>query len=331
MRRVSDLFTEGERRTLAGLFAFVAIPHVAGWALCFASSGWSPTYLGLGWLAYSLGMRHAFDADHIAAIDNTTRRLAGDRPPLSVGFFFSLGHSSVVFALAASLAVAAAWTSGHVGAWAQSGQTVAGAVSGGFLLLVAVINLVLLIAVVRGARDVRRGQGREPDLAATLTPHGPLTRLLARPLKVVREPWHMYPLGILFGLGLDTAGEVMLLALNAGAASGAPPTPAVLALPLLFAAGMCAFDTADGILMSRAYGWGLGRPGRRAFYNAAVTAFSVLAALSIGMVQLLGLGADLEVTGYALAGAFFATWVVALATWHLTHMEQRWEARRGVA
>ena len=133
MRRVRHLFTESERRTLARLLASVAALHLAGWALCFAYADCSPTYLGLGWLAYSLGMRHAFDADHIAAIDNVTRKLArgDDRPPLSVGFFFSLGHASVVFALAASLAVAAAWTSGHVGGWAQSGRALAGALSGG--------------------------------------------------------------------------------------------------------------------------------------------------------------------------------------------------------
>ena len=321
MRRVSDLFTEGERRTLAVLFASVAILHLAGWTLCFASSDRSPAYLGLGWLAYSLGMRHAFDADHIAAIDNVTRKLGGDtdRPPLSVGFFFSLGHSSVVLALAAGLALAAAWTTGHVGGWAHSGQSFASVVSGGFLLLVAVMNLTSLIAVLCGERD----------LAAAVTARGPMTRLLARPLGVVRRPWHMYPLGLLFGLGLDTAGEVVLLALNAGVAS--LPAPAVLALPLLFAAGMCALDTADGVLMSRAYGWGLGRPIRRLFYNVAVTACSVLAALSIGVVQLLGLGVDLEVTGYALAGAFLAMWVIAVATWRLTDMERRWEARHGVA
>jgi len=233
--------------------------------------------------------------------------------------------------LAGSLAVAAVWTTEHLGGWAESGRALASVASGGFLLLVGVINLALLITVVRRARDVWRGTGREEDLAATATARGPMTGILARPLSVVRRPWHMYPLGLLFGLGLDTASEIVLLALNAGVASGGLPAPAVLALPLLFAAGMCAFDTADGVLMSRAYGWGLARPVRRAFYNGAVTAFSVLAALSIGVVQLFGLGVDLEVTGYALAVAFLAMWVVAVATWQLTHMEERWEARRGVA
>jgi high-affinity nickel-transport protein len=141
----------------------------------------------------------------------------------------------------------------------------------------------------------------------------------------------MYPLGVLFGLGLDTASEVVLMALSAGAANGGLPAPAVLALPLLFAAGMTAFDTADGVLMSRAYRWGSGRPARRAFYSAVVTAFSILAATSIGVVQLLKLDVDLEVTGYALAGAFLVTWLVAVAAWHLMRIEQRWEARRALA
>ena len=269
----------------------------------------------------SCDLRDSAPCAPVAAVVDPAFTCGDDRPPLSIGFFFSLGHASVVFALAASLAVAAAWTSGHVGGWAQSGRALAGALSGGLLLLVAVMNVISLIAVVRS----------ESDLPATPTARGPITRLLARPLSMVRHSWHAYPLGMLFGLGLDTASEVILLALNAGAASGDLPAPAVLALPLLFAAGMSAFDTADGILMSRAYGWGLGRPGRRVLYNAAITAFSIVAALSIGIVQLLDPGVNLEVTGYALAGAFLAMWVIGVATWHLTHMEQRWEVRRGVA
>jgi nickel/cobalt transporter (NiCoT) family protein len=281
------MLTPAERRRAAGLAGAIVALHVVGFGLLIGSG--ELLGAGIGITAYTLGLRHAFDADHIGAIDNTTRKLMGEgQRPLSVGFFFSLGHSTIVFALAALIALGAKGI-----AESARVQEVAGvigpAISGTFLIAIGLLNL--------------RSLGE---------PSGVMLRLYARATRAIRKPWQMYPLGCLFGLGFDTATEVALLAAAAGASAGGLPWYAVLALPILFAAGMSLLDTLDGAFMSFAYG----RARGSATYNLAITGLSVAFALGIGTLQLLSLvgeNIDAGSLGYAIVAVFAATWVVAVA------------------
>jgi len=294
--------------------------------------------LGLGLTAYLLGMRHAFDADHIAAIDNTTRKLLAEREPgrsrpLSVGFWFALGHASVVLVLVALISLGVRAIAGEISdegsSLKQIGGLVSTGVSGLFLVLLGLINLVVLVQILRVFRDMRRGRYDEAQLQEHLDKRGLMNRILGKATRAVREPRHMYPVGLLFGLGFDTASEVTLLVIAGGAAAGALPWYAVLVLPVLFAAGMCLFDTLDGAFMCFAYDWAFLRPVRKVFYNVTITALSVAVALVIGMIELLSLfadklgiesgplawvaGLDLDNVGFVVVGLFVLTWVVALA------------------
>jgi high-affinity nickel-transport protein len=329
-------------RRAAGLAAVVVGLHVIGFSLLLVSGVYGA---GIGVTAYTLGLRHAFDADHIAAIDNTTRKLMGEgQRPLSVGFFFSLGHSTIVFALGALVVFGVRGLSGAV---ADDGSTLHAAtglvgpvVSGTFLLAIGILNLVILVSIVGVFRQMRRGAFDERELDAQLDARGFMTRFYGRATRAIRKPWQMYPLGCLFGLGFDTATEVALLVLAGGAAAGGLPVYAILCLPVLFAAGMSLFDTIDGAFMNFAYGWAFASPVRKLFYNIAVTGLSVAVALLIGSIELLsavadrlGLtggvwafvtGLDLNLVGYLVAGLFVATWALALAVWHFAHIEQKW-------
>jgi high-affinity nickel-transport protein len=301
--------------------------------------------VGIGITAYTLGLRHAFDADHIAAIDNTTRKLMSDGGrPLSVGFFFSLGHSTVVFVLALLFAVGVGALAGPVADDASTLHSVTGlvgtSVSGAFLYVIGIINLVVLVGIVRAFRRMRHSGLDERDLDAQLGLRGPMTRLYGRLVRSVRKPWQMYPLGLLFGLGFDTATEIALLFLAAGAAFGGLPFYAILCLPILFAAGMSLLDTLDGAFMNFAYGWAFAKPVRRVYYNITVTGLSVVVALFIGTFQLLSIleeklrlegpfwdtvaGIDLNAVGYMVVGLFVATWAGALAIWRFGRIEERW-------
>ncbi len=306
--------------------------------------------VGLGLTAYLLGMRHAFDADHIAAIDNTTRKLLAERPdggrrPLSVGFWFALGHSSVVLVLVALLAFGVRAVTGEVtgdGSVRQIGGIVSTGVSGLFLVLIGLVNLVVLAQILRVFREMRRGRYDEAQLQEQLDRRGLMNRILGRATRAVRRPWHMFPVGLLFGLGFDTATEVALLVIAGGAAAGALPWYAVLVLPVLFAAGMSLFDTLDGAFMCFAYDWAFLKPVRKVFYNITVTALSVAVALVIGLVELVSLladklgvdtgplawvaGLDLDDVGFVVVGLFVATWLVALAVWRFGRIEDRWAA-----
>src|SRR5262249_4987366 len=292
--------------------------------------------VGLGVTAYTLGMRHAFDADHIAAIDNTTRKLmAGGQRPLSVGFWFSLGHSSVVFGLCALLAGGVRALAGQVendqSGLQQTTGLIGTLVSGVFLMLIAAINLVVLAGIVRVFRQMRSGSYDEAALEDQLNNRGLMNRILGGATRAVRRPWHMYPVGLLFGLGFDTATEVSLLVLAGGTAAFALPWYAVLVLPVLFAAGMSLLDSIDGSFMNFAYGWAFSKPVRKVYYNITITGLSVAVALIIGVVELVSVVADklsitggpiawignlnLNYVGYLIVGLFVATWVVALAGW----------------
>jgi high-affinity nickel-transport protein len=354
--RIRAALSPAEWRRAAGLAAAIVGLHVVGFFLLFAFivpahltlGGKSGAFgVGVGITAYTLGMRHAFDADHIAAIDNTTRKLMADgQRPLSVGFFFSLGHSSVVFLLSAAFALGIRGLSGAVADDSSSLHTatnlIGPTVSGVFLVVIGIINLVVLIGILRVFRRMRHGEFDEAALEDQLNNRGLMNRFLGRATRAIKKSWQMYPLGLLFGLGFDTATEIALLATAGAAAVGGLPFYAILCLPILFAAGMSLLDTIDGAFMNFAYGWAFSKPVRKVFYNITVTALSVAVALIIGLIELIAVFAnrlnltggvvgyianiDLNYVGYALVALFVGTWLMALAIWRFGRIEERWTA-----
>ncbi|GLZ51090.1 HoxN/HupN/NixA family nickel/cobalt transporter [Actinomycetospora sp. NBRC 106378] len=346
-------WSHGQRLKLSGIVAVIALLHVAGWSLyLFLTAGplGAGAFAGAGVLAYVLGVRHAFDADHIAAIDDTTRLMVQrGRRPVGVGFFFAMGHSSVVVALSLVIALAAgAATTAQVDAFREIGGTISTVVAMVFLALVAVLNAMVLRGIVKLWTDLRAGRLDEPELERQLLNRGLVNRILGgRARAWIRHSWHMYPLGFLFGLGLETASEVTLLTLSATTASsagvsGGASLLAALTLPLLFAAGMSAFDTADGLLMSVAYSWSNRNPARRLFYNIATTAATVSVAGFIASVYLAGvladdlgvvalagyagLADDFELLGYVIVGFFVLVWGGAALLWRFGGFEERHRA-----
>jgi nickel/cobalt transporter (NiCoT) family protein len=351
--RIASLLAPAERRSLVCMAIVILALHVVGWGVLagmvaphsFSLGSGQVFGIGLGLTAYALGMRHAFDADHIAAIDNTSRKLMSDHQrALSVGFWFSLGHSSIVFLLATLLALGVRALAGPIAAESSALQdvthTIGAAVSGTFLYLIGIVNLVILIGIVRAFRRMRHEVLSDDALEAQLGNRGILTRVLAKAMRTVRKPWHMYPIGLAFGFGFDTATEVSLLVLAGGAAAFSLPWYAVLTLPILFAAGMSLLDTIDGCFMNVAYGWAASTTVGKIFYNLTVTGLSVAVALIIGTIQLMSLAADrlgvthgplaylanldLAAVGLVIALAFVGIWVLALAVWRLGRIEQRW-------
>lgn len=345
--------TTAERRSLWGMAAFIALLHVVGWGLLVWVAAPAEHRvagqvfgMGLGLTAYTLGMRHAFDADHIAAIDNTTRKLMNDGPhrPVSVGFWFSLGHSSVVFVMVMLVAFGVRALAGAIEDEDSALQQVTGvwgtSVSGLFLVAIGLVNLAALLGILRVFRRMRTGTVDEAELERELDQRGFLTRILGRATRAVSKAWHMYPIGFLFGLGFDTVTEVGLLVIAGGAAAAQLPWYAVLTLPVLFAAGMSLLDTLDGSFMTVAYGWALTRPVRKIYYNITITALSVAVALGIGVVELISVLADrLDITtgligaigsldlgdvGFWVVGLFVATFAVAGTIWKVGRIEERW-------
>jgi nickel/cobalt transporter (NiCoT) family protein len=354
LARVRRGLPRSEWMALGGMTAFIVALHVVGWLTIVAlvephhySVGTKTFGLGVGLTAYTLGMRHAFDADHIAAIDNTTRKLMADgKRPLSVGFWFSLGHSSIVFALSFLLSIGVKALVGPVRNDGSSLHHYTGligtGVSGTFLFALAAINMVILVGILKVFRDMRRGVYDEETLEEHLANRGLMNRILRPIMKSVRRPGQMYGVGVLFGLGFDTASEVALLVLAAAGAAGALPWYAILSLPVLFAAGMCLFDTIDGTFMNFAYGWAFSQPVRKVYYNITITSLSVVVALVIGGVELLGLlsqqlnisgrfwtymqTANINSLGFVIVGLFVVTWAVALAVWRFCRIEEKWSA-----
>lgn len=342
--------------SIAMVAAVVLLLHVFGWGVLVF--GVAPQHItlgsagvfgvGIGVTAYLLGVRHAFDADHIAVIDNTTRKLVGEGTrSLSAGFWFSLGHSSVVFGLALLLALGVHALAGPVqddeSPMLQTLGLIGSVVAGTFLILIGLTNLFAVVGIAKIFRAMRSGQFDEAELERQLHQRGFLARLLGRVMRRVSKPWHLYPVGFLMGLGFDTATQVALLVLAAGAAAFTLPWYAILVLPVLFAAGMSLFDSLDGIFMARAYGWAFLQPVRKVYYNLTVTVLSVIVALVIGVIVLAGLlverlgittgplafigSADLEFVGFAIVGLFVLSWVVALGIWRFGRIEKRWAAR----
>jgi high-affinity nickel-transport protein len=331
---------------LTGLFGAVALLHVLGWgSMLLLVAPHYPIMLGLGGLAYTFGLRHAFDADHISAIDNTTRKLLQDgKQPLGVGFFFSLGHSTVVFLIALGLGFATQFVVRNVvtgsGQLKNTGGLIGTGVSGVFLVLIGILNLIILLDIARLYRRMRAGEYDERSLEHELIAGGLLTRLFGRLFRLIHHSWQMYPIGFLFGLGFDTASEVSLLAISAGAAAQHLPISAVLSLPLIFAAGMSLMDTADGAFMARAYAWAFSNPIRKVFYNLTVTGLSVFVALFVGLVELaqifIGIlnlkgpvpdaiaRLDFGLMGVIIVAAFVVTWIGAYAIFRVRRVEERW-------
>ncbi|MET8247830.1 HoxN/HupN/NixA family nickel/cobalt transporter [Streptomyces sp. NPDC005202] len=335
----------------AGLMAVIIALHVVAFGVLFLlvvpehyKVGREAFGIGLGVTAYTLGMRHAFDADHIAAIDNTTRKLMADgKRPVSVGFWFALGHSSVVVILALLIA-GGTQLAGRVMNENSRTHQVLGfmgtTISGTFLYLIAALNLVALVGILKVFKAMRAGTYDEKELEQHLDSRGFMNRVLGRLTKSISRPGQMYPLGFLFGLGFDTATEVTLMVMAGSGAAAGLPWYAILCLPLLFAAGMSLFDTLDGTFMNFAYQWAFSNPVRKVFYNLTITGLSIAVAFFIGTIELVGVlhdkldlrddvtgwiaGLDLDNVGYIIVALFVVVWAVALAYWKAAKVEQRW-------
>jgi high-affinity nickel-transport protein len=333
--------TGAEWRRLGWFAAAIVLLHVVGWALFLHYVHRYAPLAGAGLTAYLFGLRHAFDADHIAAIDNTTRKmLAQGRRPMGIGFFFSLGHASVVFALVVALSLATRAADTRIPAFQHYGGYVSAGVSGTFLWLIGILNLVVLLDVLRIFREMRGGQYDRERLENRLLERGMMSRFFGRFFRLIDASWKMYPLGLLFGLGFDTATEVGLLALAAGVATDTVPLAGILSLPMLFAAGMGMMDTLDGAFMTGAYGWAFSNPVRKVYYNITVTSLSIVVALAIGTVELLQVlsarlelsggfwdwlnGLDFEALGYFVVALFLVMWAGSVSIWKLRRIEDRW-------
>jgi high-affinity nickel-transport protein len=339
-RRLWSQADPGLRRRLIVVYAVLVVLNAGTWIAVLIASASYPILLGLGLTAYGFGLRHAVDPDHIAAIDNTTRKLMQDgKRPVAVGFFFSLGHSTVVLLLSVLVAVSASFVKQNLPTLQSVGGIIGTAVSGLFLLIIAAINIVVLFDIV--ATWKRAVDGRDYDdktLDAYLADRGLIARLLRPLLRVVTESWNMYPIGFLFGLGFDTASEVGLLGIAAVTGASGMPIALILLLPLLFVAGMSLVDTTDGVAMLGAYGWAFLKPLRKLYYNITITSISVVVALFIGgleVLQVLGaqLRADgpfwdavqnfpLENLGFYIIGVFIASWLVSVVVYKLKRVDE---------
>lgn len=345
-----------EWREIAVILGVILVMNIIAWSVLAGlvvpqhlTIGTKIFGLGIGVTAYTLGMRHAFDADHIAAIDNTTRKLMTDgKRPVSVGFWFALGHSTIVVLLAAGIAAGAKFVTNltHDGSGArQDLGIVSTSASGLFLYLIGILNLVALVGIAKVYRRARRGEFDAHALDDALDNRGLMTRILRPLMKSITHPIQMYPIGVLFGIGFDTATEVTLLVLAGSGAAAGLPWYAILVLPLLFTAGMSLFDTLDGAFMNVAYRWAFANPIRKIYYNLTITGLSVAVALLIGTIELVSVfhdqlklndwltnwvsSLDLNNVGFLIVGLFLTVWAVAIAYWKLSSVEQRWAATTG--
>jgi nickel/cobalt transporter (NiCoT) family protein len=339
---VANLFNDKQeniRGKVIAVYGLLFIVNAAAWLWALAAFHNYPVLLGTAALAYSFGLRHAFDADHIAAIDNVTRKLMQEgRRPVGVGLFFSLGHSTIVVALTIAIAIATTALQGRFEAFKSFGGVVGTLVSALFLFAIAIANIIVLISVWRTFQTVKKG-GRfvEEDLDLMLANRGLLGRLFRRFFRLVERSWHMYPLGVLFGLGFDTATEVGLLGISATQASQGLSIWSILVFPALFTAGMTLIDTTDSILMLGAYGWAFIKPIRKLYYNLTITAVSVTVALIVGGLETLNLIGDqlglsdgggfwgaigalndnFGMLGYVIVGVFVAAWAISYVVYRV--------------
>ena len=345
-------FTPRERARAGLLFGTIAGLHLLGFAvfiLFVVPSHYKGLGVGAAGLAYTLGLRHAFDADHISAIDNTTRKLMNEgKRPLSIGFWFALGHATIVVAIGVGIVVAERAVYGAVAndhsTLERFGGIFGTIVSATFLYLIALLNIVILAGIFRVFRSMRNGEYDEAELERQLQNRGLMYRFFGRWMRTITREWQMYPVGVVFGIGFDTATEVALLATTALLATQHLPFYAILCLPILFTAGMCLMDTLDGIFMNLAYSWAFFNPVRKVYYNLAITGLSVAICFFIGTVEVVRLlpteigglhgafwkwttGFDINQAGFVIVGMFIVTWAGALAFWRFGHVEERWTAK----
>jgi len=357
LAKLHGSFSPDERRRARWMFASIVALHVIGFGVFIVfvvPYHYKGLGIGVSVLAYTLGLRHAFDADHISAIDNTTRKLLnerraieGSRRPLSVGYWFSLGHSTIVVAIGVGVVVAekvvyGAVSNSHSGL-EQFGGVFGTIVSASFLFLIAILNLVILAGIMRVFRAMRRGEFDEEELERQLESRGLMYRFFGGWMRSITREWQMYPVGVVFGLGFDTATEVTLLATTALLATQHLPWYSIMCLPILFTAGMALMDTIDGCFMNVAYGWAFLNPVRKVYYNLAITGLSVAICFFIGTVEVLGLlptelhlhgrfwddmaGFNINTAGFIIVGMFIVTWLAALVIWRYGRIEEKWGAK----
>jgi high-affinity nickel-transport protein len=360
IRKARTELTGGEWGRLALMYLFILAINAAGWIIYvgyvmphhfdYRGEGGSRGLgvgLGVAITAWFLGFRHAFDADHISCIDNTTRKLMADgQRPLGTGFFFSFGHSTVVVAVGVGITIAARAVFGAVvdpsSAYETAGGAIGTTLSACFLYLIAVLNLIVLAGIFKVFREMRSGTYDEAELESQLQARGLMYRFFGRFMRSINHTWQLYLVGLVFGIGFDTTTEVLLLAATAYAAIQGLPYYAVLALPLLFSGGMMLFDTLDGTFMNFAYGWAFAKPVRKVYYNLVITGLSIGAAFIVGTIEILGIvtteadlhGAfwdamanfNINVAGFCIAGLFIGVWAVALIYWRVGKVEDRWTA-----
>jgi nickel/cobalt transporter (NiCoT) family protein len=359
IRQSFAAMTPAERRRVTLMYSSILALHLVGFGIFVAfviPAHYPGLGIGVSVLAYTLGLRHAFDADHIAVIDNITRKEMSERQgtgrprPFCFGYFFSLGHSTVVVAMGAGIVVAEKAVVGqvlHAGSGLQQFGTVFGTlISAGFLFLIGGLNLVILGGIVRVFRAMRRGTFDEAELERQLDNRGFFYRFFGRWMRAISKEWQLYPVGFLFGLGFDTTTEVLLLGTTAFLALQHIPWYAICCLPVLFTAGMALMDTSDCIFMNLAYGWAFFNPVRKVFYNLAITGLSVGVCFLVGGIETLGLIStedkglsraggfwgvmrdfNINVAGFAIVGLFIVTWITAVLVWRYGHIEEKWSAR----
>ncbi len=359
VRQSFAAMTRQERARVMAMYGAILGLHALGFFIFFVfvlPSHYKGLGIGVSILAYTLGLRHAFDADHISAIDNTTRKVLGERQgtgqprPFGFGFFFSLGHSSVVVAIGVGIIVAEktvfSAVSNSSSGLEQFGGLFGTVVSASFLFLIGLLNLVILAGIVRVFASMRRGEYDEAELERQLENRGFFYRFFGRWIRAITKEWQMYPVGVVFGMGFDTATEVALLATTALLASQHIPWYAILCLPILFTAGMTVMDTTDGLFMNLAYGWAFFNPVRKVYYNLAITGLSVAICFFIGGIEVLSLlpqeigglsqttgfwgfmyNFNINTAGFVIVGMFVLTWLAALLIWRFGRIEERWTAR----
>jgi high-affinity nickel-transport protein len=359
-RAIRTVMTPSEWTRFGAMLAFIIAINAAGWGIyvlyvmphhfVYHGQGGSAGLgvgIGVAITAWFLGFRHAFDADHISCIDNTTRKLMADgQRPIGSGFFFSFGHSTVVVGVGVGITFAARLVFGAMvnpnSAYETAGGTVGTLLSAGFLYLIALLNLIVLAGIFKVFREMRRGTYDETELETQLQARGLMYRFFGRFMRSINHTWQLYFVGLVFGIGFDTTTEVLLLAATAYAAIQGLPFFAVLALPFLFAGGMMLFDTLDGAFMNFAYGWAFARPVRKVYYNLVITGLSIGAAFIVGTIEILGIltaelhlsggfwdvmaNFDINTAGFCIAGMFILVWVVALLYWRLGDVERKWNA-----
>jgi nickel/cobalt transporter (NiCoT) family protein len=351
--------TPVERRRVTAMYGSIFLLHALGFVVFVAfvvPAHYKGFGAGLSVLAYTLGLRHAFDADHISAIDNTTRKVMNERAgtgrprPFGFGYFFSLGHSTIVVVMGVGVILAEKTVFAavsHSGSGLERfGGLFGTLVSAGFLFLIGGLNLVILGGIFKVFRSMRRGEYDEAALERQLENRGFFYRFFGRWMRAINHEWQMYPVGVVFGMGFDTATEVLLLGTTAFLAAEHLPWYAIICLPILFTAGMSLMDTSDGLFMNLAYGWAFFNPVRKVYYNLAITGLSVAICFLIGGIETLSLipyeikgisqshgfwgflyNFNINTAGFVIVGLFVLTWAAALLIWRYGHIEEKWSSR----